>query len=84
MTQYFWHFAQVDSEGIARLGYNDNRAVLVGETLAVHAKPVLCKVGLHASAKLWDALGYARGERLALCRVTLGGTVLHGTFFTVV
>ena len=75
----YWHFAQVDNDGIPRLGYEDGREIKVGKTLAVHAKPVLCQVGLHASAKLWDALGYANGERLALCRVTLGGTVLHDT-----
>ena len=78
-TQYYWHFAQVDNNGTPRLGYDDGREIKVGETLAVHAAPVLCKVGLHASAKLWDALGYASGNRLALCRVTLGGTVLHDT-----
>jgi hypothetical protein len=77
MHDLMWHFARVDDDNVPRLGYNDNREIKVGETLAVHAKPVLCEVGLHASAKLWDALGYASGERLALCRVTLGGTVLH-------
>ena len=75
--QYYWHFVQVDEHGTPRLNYGDNREVKVGETLAVHAKPVLCEKGLHASAKLWDALGYASGDKLALCRVTLGGTVLH-------
>jgi len=76
-TQYYWHFAQVDKDGTTRLGYDDNREIKVGETLRVEGAPILCKHGLHASAKLWDALGYANGERLALCRVTLGGTVLH-------
>ena len=75
--QYYWHFCRVDKHGTPRLGYGDNREVKVGETLAVHAKPVLCKKGLHASAKLWDALDYASGEKLSLCRVALGGTVLH-------
>ncbi len=75
--RYYWHFVQVDEHGTPRLGYGDNREVKVGETLAVHAKPVLCKQGLHASAKLWDALDYASGDKLILCRVTLGGTVLH-------
>lgn len=75
--EYYWHFVQVDSDGVARLGYDDGREVIVGETLRVEGEPVLCEHGLHASAKLWDALNYARGDRLALCRVTLGGTVLH-------
>ena len=79
MTEYYWHFATIGEGDVPRLGYGDNREIKVGETLAVHAKPVLCSVGLHASAKLWDALGYANGERLALCRVTLGGTVLYDT-----
>ena len=78
-TQYYWHFATIGEGDVPRLGYGDNREIKVGETLAVHAKPVLCSVGLHASAKLWDALNYARGERLSLCRVTLGGTVKHDT-----
>jgi hypothetical protein len=76
-TQLFWHFAQVDEQGTPRLGYKDNREVRVGETLTVEGEPVLCERGLHASAKLWDALGYAQGDKRALCRVTLGGTVKH-------
>ena len=79
MTDYCWHFAQVDDNNVPRLGYGDNREVTLGETLRVEGKPVLCEHGLHASAKLWDALNYARGERLSLCRVTLGGTVKHDT-----
>lgn len=79
MTDRYWHFAQVDEEGVARLGYGDNREIRVGETLRVEGEPQLCKAGLHASAKLWDALRYAQGERLALCRVTLGGTIKHDT-----
>jgi hypothetical protein len=77
MTTHYWHFVQVDKQGTPRLGYEDNREVRVGGTLTVEGEPVLCERGLHASAKLWDALGYAQGDKLALCRVTLGGTVLH-------
>jgi hypothetical protein len=77
MTTHYWHFAQVDEHGTPRLGYKDNREVRVGETLTVEGEPELCHHGLHASAKLWDALRYVRSDKLALCRVTLGGTVLH-------
>jgi len=77
MTDYYWHFAQVDDNNVPRLGYDDNREIRVGETLRVEGEPILCGHGLHASVRLWDALGYAQGKRLALCRVTLGGTVEH-------
>ena len=77
MSKLYWHFCQVDEDGTPRLGYSDNREVKVGETLRVEGEPILCEHGLHASAKLWDALGYAQGDKLSLCRVTLGGTVLH-------
>jgi hypothetical protein len=74
----YWHFVRVDEDGMPRLGYGDSRAVVVGETLTVVGEPELCRRGLHASARLWDALGYAEGDRLALCRVRLGGTVVEG------
>ena len=77
MNDLMWHFARVGSDGTPRLGYGDNREIRVGETLRVEIEPILCEQGLHASARLWDALSYARGERLSLCLVTLGGTVLH-------
>ena len=80
----FWHFATVDNSGIPRLGYGDGREVMVGETLRVEGKPIHCEDrrnnkahGLHASPTIWDALGYAQGGKLVLCRVTLGGTVIH-------
>lgn len=75
--QLYWHFVRVDDNGTPRLGYDDNRVVTVGETLRVDGEPVLCQHGLHASQRAIDALCYAQGARLALCRVTLGGTVLH-------
>lgn len=78
MAERYWHFCQVDEHGVARLGYGDNREVKAGETLRVEGEPVLCERGLHASRRLWDALSYAQGKRLALCRVELGGTVQHG------
>lgn len=76
MSNYY-HFATVGEDGIPRLSYGDGREVRVGETLTVEGEPVLCEHGLHASARILDALRYAGGGSLALCRVTLGGTVLH-------
>lgn len=75
----YWHFCQVDDSGTPRLGYGDRREVRVGETLRVEGEPVLCRRGLHASARLYDALGYANANELTLCRVTLGGTVIDGS-----
>jgi len=78
MTQeLFWHFCQIADDGKPRLGYGDNREIVVGETLCIDQSPVLCSVGLHASKRAIDALQYAPGNNLALCRVTLGGTVIH-------
>ncbi len=77
--QLFWHFVQEDESGQPRLGHGDDRAINVGETLTVDGKPELCEFGLHASERLEDALGYAPGNSICLCRVTLGGTVLHDT-----
>ncbi len=74
---YYYHFAQVDKNGVPRLGYGDGREIRAGETLTVEGDPVLCEYGLHASARILDALRYALSDRLALCRVTLGGIVLH-------
>jgi len=73
----YYHFAAVAEDGIPRLGYGDGREIRVGETLTVEGAPVLCVHGLHASARILDALRYAGGGSLALCRVTLGGTVIH-------
>jgi hypothetical protein len=75
--EIFWHFAQVGEDGVPRLRYGDGREITVGGTLRIESTPVLCSVGLHASARILDALGYAQASSLALCRVTLGGTVLH-------
>jgi hypothetical protein len=77
-TKYYWHFAQVADDGKPRLGYGDKREVLVGETSRVVGTPVLCKSGLHASGRLWDALSYVHADKLALCRVTLGGEIVDG------
>jgi len=74
----YYHFAAVDADGTPRLGYGDGREIRVGETLTVEGDPVLCRYGLHASARILDALRYAQSDKLALCRVTLGGAVAHG------
>jgi len=76
-VDYYYHFAAVDTDGVPRLGYGDGREVRVGETLTVEGEPVLCSAGLHASKRAIDALQYAPGGSPSLCRVTLGGTILH-------
>jgi hypothetical protein len=68
----YWHFANESR----RLGYDDGRKIKVGQKLTVDCEPVMCKRGLHASARLIDALSYAPGP--VLCKVTLGGTVIRG------
>ena len=74
MTTYEgWHFLRTDR----RLGYRDNRLAVVGETLTVSGPLVICKRGLHASARALDALSYAPGP--IACRVQLSGTVLVGS-----
>ena len=73
----YYHFAHCDHAGTPRLAYGDNREIKLGETLTVDLEPILCERGLHASRRIIDALGYARGSSIALCQVTLGGTVLH-------
>ena len=69
----YWHFLAED----CRLGYDDGRKVVVGETLRVDETPILCKRGFHASQRAIDALRFARGP--IVCLVTLGGTVLNET-----
>lgn len=76
MSDYY-HFAAVGEDGIPRLGHGDGREIRVGETLTVDDAPVLCEHGLHASARIVDALRYISSSRVMLCRVTLGGTVIH-------
>lgn len=76
--RYYWHFISVDDTGTPRLGNGDGREVKIGETLTVDGEPELCKHGLHASAKLSDAMCWAESGNQVLCRVTLGGTVKDG------
>lgn len=67
----YWHFLPADG----RMA-NTGELVEVGKTYRIEGEPVLCKRGLHASARALDALKYAPGP--IICQVTLGGTVLHG------
>lgn len=66
----YWHFLAADG----RMTYT-NKLVEVGKTYRIEGEVVLCKRGLHASARALDALKYAPGP--VVCLVTLGGIVLH-------
>jgi hypothetical protein len=63
-----WWFCAAD-----KLPHGDGRPVVVGETHDVEGEIVPCERGLHASARLIDALKYAEGP--ILYRVRLSGTV---------
>ena len=78
MTDHYYHFIRINADGKPYLGYADNRIVTVGETITVEGEPILCEHGLHASARIIDALEYCPEGEVALCRVELGGTVIHG------
>ena len=67
-----WHFANND----LRLGYDDGREIVAGESLRVEGAPVLCETGLHGSIRLLDALQYAPGHML--CRVELSDGIIEG------
>jgi len=66
-----WHFLSEDK----RLGYGDGRLVEVGETLECEGEPELCGNGMHGSARLIDAVHYARGP--IVCRVKIEGDVIE-------
>ncbi len=67
-----WHFLPADR----KLRYGDGREVRVGQTLAAGGVLALCEHGMHASADILDALGYAPGT--VLCRVAVSDGVLRG------
>src|SRR3972149_3595906 len=72
MTTYTgYHF--VGAEG--REQYGSRRKIEAGETYRVKGEPVLCKHGLHASARITAALRYAPTDTKYVCLVELGGTV---------
>ncbi len=54
----------------------DGRPVPADGELLTEKKAILCKTGLHASVDVFDALQYAPGN--VLCRVKLGGKIVHG------
>lgn len=47
-----------------------------GEKLVYGGKIELCIAGFHASKQIMDALGYAPGN--TICRVKIGGEIIHG------
>ena len=61
-----WHIA----ENTCTLGHGDERLIVVGETLTVAGPIFMCGHGLHACARLLDALAYANGT--VICEVILG------------
>lgn len=67
-----WYFSTTDK----RLRYDDGRLIEAGITHSVECKPILCKQGLHASARIIDALIYAQGPWV--WQVELTGEVVGG------
>ena len=67
-----WFFAQESR----KLGYGDNRAIVIGRTHRVRGALELCKHGLHASDRAIDALSFAPGP--IVYRVKLSGSILRG------
>ena len=66
-----FYFANKDR----KLRYNDNRCIRIGRTHKVSGEIELCKNGLHASARLIDALSHAPDSVLYL--VEMGGDIIH-------
>ena len=64
------------SNKAGQLGYGDYRWAKVGRTHKVKCEPILCEQGLHASAKLINALRYASSS--ILWKVELGGIIVKG------
>lgn len=76
MTKYYWHFVRPDK----KLGHNDGRKIRRGSLLKVDDldRLKLCSYGLHASKNVLDALSYCDWLNPILCKVKLGGKVIHG------
>lgn len=67
-----WHFVS------DTLTLRDGRPVPPDGEVLVHTGPLaLCTSGLHASRRILDALKYAPGS--TICRVEVGGTIIHAT-----
>jgi len=64
-----FYFAPEDN----RLRYGDGREIVVGETHTVETTPKCCRIGLHASRRVTDALKYAPSPNLYI--VELGGEI---------
>ena len=69
-----WHFIRADM----CLGFGDGRKAQIGKWLSVEGEPCLYSRGLHASGRAIDALEYSGWESTVVCRVELGGTIVHG------
>lgn len=67
-----WYIAEED----LMLPNGDNRKIVVGKTLSVDGPVKLCVNGLHASVRLYDALGHR--DSGWICRVRLSGKTLFG------
>ena len=72
MPALYWHFLPADK----KLRFSPRKLVIVGRTLRMKDEPALCHRGFHAAKRPLDALEYAPGP--IICRVTLGGKILHG------
>jgi hypothetical protein len=70
-TMLGWHWLLADR----RLIYGTRELVEAGRTYTAEGPLVLCHNGMHASKRALDALTYAPGP--IICRVRLGGTILH-------
>ena len=73
MTYTGYHFHN------GRERYGSQRKIEAGKTYRVKGPPVLCEHGLHASARLIDALRYATPNTKYVSVVELGGTVVLDT-----
>ena len=67
-----WHFSNINHT----LRYDDNRKIVLGETLEVDCEPILCEQGLHGSIRIIDALQYAHGP--VTWKVNITGDVVKG------
>jgi hypothetical protein len=73
-----WHFVSADK----MVGYAKRVPVVEGTRYYMewpyqgYTEPTLCKAGLHASLRAFDALQYAPGP--ILCRVEVSGRIVHG------
>src|SRR3990172_1038406 len=61
-----WYFAPANN----RLAYGDDREIILGKSHTIKETPKLCKVGLHGSVKLLDALQYTNSSQLYLVDIS--------------